>query len=105
MRIRIVTPAPPRSQSGNRITALRWARLLRQLGHRVAVATEYRRARCDLLVVLHARRGYPSVRRFRRLRPGVPLVVALTGTDLNRDLPRDRRARRSLELADRKSVV
>ncbi len=37
MNIRIATPAPPRSRSGNRATALRWARILRKLGHAVSV--------------------------------------------------------------------
>jgi putative glycosyltransferase (TIGR04348 family) len=53
----------------------------------------------DLLIALHARRSYPSVRRFHRVYPERPLIVALTGTDLYRDLARSRRARRSLELA------
>src|SRR5438067_2490753 len=105
MRILIVCPAPPRSRKGNRVTATRWARLLRELGHRVAVATEYRGGRTDLLIALHARRSAPSVERYRRRRPRGPLVVALTGTDLYRDIRVSRRARHSLEVADRLVVL
>lgn len=99
LRILVVTPAPPRARSGNRVTALRWARRLRELGHRVAVAEEYRSGRPDVLVALHARRSHPSIARFARACPGRPLIVALTGTDLYRDIGRSQRARQSLELA------
>src|SRR5262245_20802949 len=34
MMICIVTPAPPGSRKGNRLTAERWARLFVELGHR-----------------------------------------------------------------------
>lgn len=101
MRVDIVTPAPPRSRYGNRVTALRWARMLGQLGHRVSVLQEYSGEPCDLLIALHARRSFPSVSRFRSERPSVPLIVALTGTDLYQDLQRGGRALRSLDLADR----
>ena len=69
MRILLATPAPAHSRKGNRITALRWARLLKELGHQVAVAQEYNRQRCDLLVPLHARRSFSSIERFHRLHP------------------------------------
>jgi putative glycosyltransferase (TIGR04348 family) len=105
LKIRIVCPSPPGSRSGNRVTALRWARILRGLGHRVAVETAYRDAPCDLLIVLHARRGAASAARFRRLHPGRPLIVALTGTDVYRDIHRSRRARESLAIADRIVVL
>ncbi len=101
LKIAIVTPAPPRSRYGNRVTAVRWARILRSLGHRVRIAREYRGEPVDLLIALHARRSHAAVRRFSREQPGRPLVVALTGTDLYRDLPRSRQAQESLELATR----
>ena len=105
MRVLIVTPAPPRSRSGNRVTALRWARVLRDLGHDPHTATAFERQRCDLLVALHARRSRDSILRFRRDRPGSPLVLALTGTDLYGDIRTDAGARDSLERADRLIVL
>jgi len=100
-RISIVTPAAAGSRTGNRHTAQRWARLLRTLGHRVAVGTEWDGRACELLIALHARRSHASVARFRAAHPHTPLVVVLTGTDLYRDLPASAEARRSLALADR----
>jgi putative glycosyltransferase (TIGR04348 family) len=105
MNITVVTPAPPGSRKGNRITARRWAGLLRQLGHRVTLRQEYRAERCDLLVALHARRSYPAVEAYSRARPGRPIVVALTGTDLYDEIHTDRVARRALELASRLVVL
>ena len=105
MRIGIVTPAPPRSHYGNRVTAQRWARLLRQLGHRVTISQHYQGGPFDLLIAIHAKRSYPAIRRFHRVHPNKPLIVALAGTDLYRDLPRSQRARESLELASRIVVL
>ena len=62
--IHIVTPAPRGSRKGNRITADRYAQLLRALGHHVTVGTDERD--CDLLLALHARKSAPAMRRFRR---------------------------------------
>lgn len=101
MRILIVTPAPPQSRQGNRITALRWARLLRELGHRVAVAESFAEQPCDLLIAMHAKRSAISIREYHHSRPDNPLIVALTGTDLYRDIKTSRVAQHSLELADR----
>jgi hypothetical protein len=101
MKVGIVTPAPARSRSGNRVTAQRWAGILRELGHRVSVAQEYGGERYDALIALHARRSSKAVARFRREHPGSPLILALTGTDLYRDIRTSRRAQESLESADR----
>ena len=54
MRVLIVTPAPPKSRLGNRITALRWSRLLREAGHEVVITQRFDRQRCDALIALHA---------------------------------------------------
>src|ERR1044071_502321 len=104
MKIGIVTPAPKGSRSGNRVTALRWAKIFRKLGHRVSIAQEYRDEKYDLLMALHARRSHSAIARFHRTTPDVPIIVALTGTDLYRDLHRSRQALNSLKLA-KKIVV
>lgn len=105
MRILIACPAPPRSRRGNRVTAERWAGLLRQLGHDVRIVESYSGQPCDALLALHARKSFPAIWGYRRDCPAGPLIVALTGTDLYRDLKRSRRAQQSLELADRIVVL
>ena len=102
-RLLIVTPAGAGTRNGNRHTALRWATLLRQSGHRVRVALAWDGEPCEALVALHARRSAGSIARFAAT--GKPLAVTLTGTDLYRDLPQSAEARRSLELADRVIVL
>ncbi|MEK6281701.1 MAG: glycosyltransferase [Acidobacteriota bacterium] len=105
MKIAIVTPAPPKSRYGNRITALRWARILRRLGNRVSILQTYDSKPHDLLVALHARKSHRSMVNFRRQNPSAPIVVALTGTDLYRDIRTNRRAQESLEIATRIVVL
>ncbi len=86
-RIHIVTPAPPGSLHGNRVTALRWQRHLRALGCRVSVGGYWSGEPARLLVALHAMRSHEAIRDFRRVHPERPVVLILTGTDLYRDLP------------------
>ena len=99
MRICIVTPAPPNSRYGNRITALRWAKILKELGNRVSILQTYDGKPYDLLIALHARRSHPSIINFRRHNPEAPIIVALTGTDLYRDIRTNHLAQESLEIA------
>jgi len=101
MRIGIVTPAPARSRYGNRVTALRWARILRGLGNLLVIKQAYKGEPFDLLIALHARRSFASIARFHREHPDRPIIVALTGTDLYADLDRSTRALEALKLATR----
>ena len=92
-------------RSGNRHTAARWAHFLRRMRHRVRIVTEWRGGRDDLLLALHAYKSYPSISRFHERRPDASLVVALTGTDLYRDVEKHPEARLSLGLATRLAVL
>ena len=105
MRVALVCPAPKGSHLGNRVTALRWQAMLRDLGHRVVIVEPGPAPRCDLLLALHARKSAGSIRSVRELWPEAAVVLALTGTDLYGDIHTDDSARRSLELADRLVVL
>jgi putative glycosyltransferase (TIGR04348 family) len=96
MIVRIVCPAPRGSLSGNRVTALRWAAILRELGHRASISETYDGRPCDILVALHARRSADAV-----LAAHAPVILALTGTDVYRDIRTNARARRALDAAAR----
>jgi len=105
MKIALITPAGARSRSGNRHTAVRWAAMLRALGHKVRVSVSWDGQPADVMLALHARRSHASIVQFRERFPDSPLVVVLTGTDLYRDIHADRDARASLALADRLVVL
>lgn len=115
----IVTPALADANNGNWQTARRWARLLAS-AYRVRLMAQWPEGahsaagpvsqslaaepgdweKPGLLLALHARRSAASIAAWRRMYPQAPLVVALTGTDLYRDIDTDANAQRSLELAD-----
>ncbi|QHE75441.1 selenoneine biosynthesis selenosugar synthase SenB [Hydrogenophaga sp. PBL-H3] len=100
----IVTPALADANNGNWQTARRWARLL--AGHyRVTVVKAWTGTDADVLLALHARRSAASVAAWAETHPGRPLVLALTGTDLYRDIATDASAQRSLALAHRLIVL
>lgn len=97
MKVVLVTPSADAETPGNRVTAERWATMLGELGHEVSVSAEYPPPEAldalpDLLVALHARKSLESVRWFDERRTGSApetagrIVLALTGTDLYRDL-------------------
>jgi putative glycosyltransferase (TIGR04348 family) len=105
MKIALITPAAANSRYGNRNTALRWAQLLRELGHQVHVQQQWNGRGADLLLALHARRSHESIARFAERYPERPLILALTGTDLYRDIHSDVNAQESMELATRMVVL
>lgn len=105
MKIILITPSASGSRSGNRNTACRWAGFLRQLGHRVIIQVEWDGTPADLMIALHARRSHESIRRFAEAFPRRPIILALTGTDLYRDIRHDALARQSMQLATRMIVL
>jgi putative glycosyltransferase (TIGR04348 family) len=82
MKISLVTPAGKQSRAGNRTTAVRWARILCDLGHRVAIAEQDTETNADMMVAVHAWRSHESIRAFSDRHPERPLVVLLAGTDI-----------------------
>lgn len=102
MKIALVTPAGPGTRNGNRHTALRWAAFLRASGHTVHVMTQWEREPADAMLALHARRSHASVKAFWQDRP---LVLALTGTDVYRDIHESPEARESIERAQHLIVL
>ena len=88
LNISVITPAAKRSRSGNRATAVRWARILESLGHSVTVDEAWpgagRHGDTDVLIAIHAWRSAASVAAFRARHPARPLVVLMSGTDIYR---------------------
>ena len=103
----IVTPFLADANNGNWRTAARWARLLAP-DYRgiVQAATDPVAPDAAALIALHARRSHDAVAAWRAAHPQRPVIVALTGTDLYRDLPAgDAAALASLAGADRLIVL
>jgi len=107
----VITPYLAEANNGNWRTAARWARLLSP-SYRVIVqaasapVTEGKAAAALALIALHARRSHAAISAWRDTYPERALVVALTGTDLYRDLPAgDAATRESLAMADRLLVL
>ncbi|UYG07096.1 selenoneine biosynthesis selenosugar synthase SenB [Halomonas sp. M4R1S46] len=91
LKVTLVTPAGRGSRAGNRATATRWARRLRELGCRVRLAApeDAPATWCfggqppDLLFALHAWRSHAAIRACRETF-ACPVIVVLTGTDVYR---------------------
>lgn len=92
------------ANNGNWHTARRWARCLAPHA-RVRIELEWAGADDDMMIALHARRSAASIARFAAVYPQRPLVLALTGTDLYRDIRGDAQAQQSLALASRLVVL
>jgi putative glycosyltransferase (TIGR04348 family) len=106
VNIGLITPAPEGSRFGNRISALRWARLLGELGHKASIETQYSGENWQLLIVLHAGKSHAALRDFREKHPKRPTFVVLTGTDVYGDLDlAQNKAHLSIEWADKVLVL
>ncbi|MGH8751987.1 MAG: selenoneine biosynthesis selenosugar synthase SenB [Burkholderiales bacterium] len=105
MNIVIITPAAAPVLGGNRNTAQRWARLLRELGHRVRIGTAWDSRAADAMIALHARKSHAAIKNFSLAQPAAPLILCLTGTDLYRDIQFDAEAQESMQLATRLIVL
>lgn len=86
MRIAIVTHAPRGSRNGNRITALRWAGLLRGLKQQVKIGPALPEGPIDVLIALHAFHSHAAIVECARRWPAAKTLVTMTGTDLYVDL-------------------
>ncbi|MCA9200789.1 MAG: hypothetical protein KDA87_24795, partial [Planctomycetales bacterium] len=67
MRIQIVTTNPTTPNQGNAVTAKRWSRFCRQLGHvvRIDSVADFDKAwNADVLVALHAEKSADAMRQF-----------------------------------------
>ena len=97
----IVSPALAKANNGNWHTAARWARMLHHSSYRFAVESEWSAdaPAPDALLALHARRSASSIAAFAEHHPTRPLVLALTGTDVYRDIHTADDAKESLRLA------
>jgi putative glycosyltransferase (TIGR04348 family) len=82
LKISLVTPAGEKSRNGNRVTAIRWAKILINLGHRVSIAERDNGDNADMMIAVHAWRSHQSIKTFSNNHPNRPLIVLLAGTDI-----------------------
>ena len=93
---------------GNEQTAHRWQRMLQAGGYHVRVVHRWPDKfanQDDILLALHARKSAGSIAAWHALHGGSRLVLALTGTDLYRDIQTDASAQASLAMASRLIVL
>lgn len=100
----IVTPTLESANDGNWRTARRWAGILTPR-FEVEIADGWYGSSPDMLIALHARRSAEAIESFAAAYPDRAIIVVLTGTDVYRDIHRDRAAARVLELARRIVVM
>ncbi|MEY4829084.1 MAG: hypothetical protein RLZZ562_880 [Planctomycetota bacterium] len=98
MRIDVICPEGPIATRGNRASALRIARLLRER-HDVRVAAKLGKRPGDACIALHAGRSAGAIVDYAARAPHGRLVVLLTGTDVYGDRALSPDVMRSLQLA------
>ncbi len=103
----IVSPALSDANNGNWQTAKRWAQMLSSQ-HRTRIAKQWlpdSGASDEIMIALHARRSADSIVAWHAQRGSSGLIVALTGTDLYRDIHTDTQAQASLDAAGQLIVL
>ena len=84
LRIGVTLPPNQGVGTGNLRTAQRWVRIFNELGHEVRVVAANDVWEGDVLVALNAVKSHEAIARFHRQQPRGKLVVAVTGTDMNK---------------------
>jgi putative glycosyltransferase (TIGR04348 family) len=103
----IISPALQDANNGNWQTAWRWSKMLGQQ-HEVRIAQAWHPESAgsdELMIALHARRSAASIAAWHAHRGSRGLIVALTGTDLYRDIHTDTQAQASLDAASQLIVL
>jgi putative glycosyltransferase (TIGR04348 family) len=104
----IISPALAAANNGNWQTAKRWQQMLSSDYH-VEIMLQWDGKPYDAMLALHARRSADSIAQWSAEFPQStnmkPIVLALTGTDLYRDIAVDPLAQQSLKLAQRLIVL
>lgn len=85
MRIGIFFPKSLAKNSGNRVTATRWASFLEDLGHEVTLSNSLPDEPFDAHICLHALKTAKIANHVRNHFPNTLLIVAITGTDVRAD--------------------
>ena len=109
MNFLIYSPALRGSTRGNRITAVRWRKVLVDLNHSARITAKFdptdSRHHADCLIGLHAFWSNETIESFHARFPDRPICLCLTGTDIHLDMKGKRgatnraKAIRSMELA------
>ena len=100
----IISPALAAANNGNWQTAKRWQQMLSSDYH-VDIMLQWDGRPFDAMLALHARRSADSIAQWAAKFPDKLIVLALTGTDLYRDIAVDPLAQLSLKLAQRLVVL
>jgi putative glycosyltransferase (TIGR04348 family) len=100
----IVTPALSDANNGNWQTARRWMQML-SAAFSVRLADDWQGGDDALMIALHARKSAAAALRWKAARPGAPLILVMTGTDLYRDIHSDAAAQACMACADRLVVL
>jgi putative glycosyltransferase (TIGR04348 family) len=100
----IISPALAAANNGNWQTAKRWQQMLSG-NYDVEIMLQWDGRPFDVMLALHARRSAESIAQWSAKFPDKLIVLALTGTDLYRDIAVDTLAQKSLKLAHRLIVL